>query len=113
MDVDLLVDEQRHVFDEKAEHALAFDGTGALVVSDAREIGGGRPDALLRGLVQQRAVGLVLALVLALECVEVAQPCVPAGFQRVGDQAIVRLNLQVAPAGQFSLTAGSLQLRAA
>ncbi|ESZ12168.1 hypothetical protein [Mesorhizobium sp. L48C026A00] len=98
MDVDLLVDEQRDVFDEKAEHALAFDGTGALVVPDARKIGGQRPDALLRGLVQQRAVGLVLALVLALERVDVAQPRVPVGFQRVGDQAVVRIDLQVASA---------------
>lgn len=53
MDVNLIVDQQRHVFDEKAEHALAFDGTSAFVVPDAREIGGQRPDALLRWLVQQ------------------------------------------------------------
>lgn len=52
-------------------------------------------------------------LVLALECIEVAQPCVPVGVQRVGDQAVVRIDLQVAPAGQFGLIAGALQLRAA
>ncbi|MDX8535938.1 hypothetical protein RFM41_33735 [Mesorhizobium sp. VK25A] len=69
MDVDLRVDDQRHVFDEKAERALAFDGTGVFVVPDAREIGGQRADALLRWLVQQRAVGLVLALVLAVQAV--------------------------------------------
>lgn len=30
-----------------------------------------------------------------------------------GDQAVIRIDLQVAPAGQFSLVAGALQLRAA
>ena len=52
MDVDLIVDDQRHVFDEKTKHALSFDGTCALVVPDAREICGQGPDALLRWLVQ-------------------------------------------------------------
>ncbi|MER8716573.1 hypothetical protein [Mesorhizobium sp. M1295] len=57
MDVDLLVDSVTSSM--KAEHALAFDGTGALVVPDAREIGGQRPGALCAG--SSRAVGLVTA----------------------------------------------------
>ncbi|CAN7143447.1 hypothetical protein LJR234_000068 [Mesorhizobium amorphae] len=62
---------------------------------------------------QQQAVGLVLALVLALECVEVRQPAVPVSFQRICDPAVVRIDLQVAPAGQFILIAGALQCRRA
>ncbi|MES0033109.1 hypothetical protein [Mesorhizobium sp. M0040] len=55
--------------DEKAEHALALHGTGALVVPDAREIGG---SALMRSFagLPSSEHGLVLPLMLALECVE-------------------------------------------
>ncbi|CDM61458.1 transposase, fragment (plasmid) [Rhizobium favelukesii] len=51
--VDLLVDQQRHVFDEETKHAFALDSACMFVVPDARKIGGQRPNPFLRRAIQQ------------------------------------------------------------
>ncbi|CAD6562349.1 hypothetical protein LMG28727_07719 [Paraburkholderia kirstenboschensis] len=67
MNIDLLTDGERHVFDEQSEHALALDGARVFLVPYAREVGSQRHDASACGLVQERTVGLPLALMLTLQ----------------------------------------------
>ncbi len=47
----------------------------------------------------------------ALKRIELAQPLVPFGLQRVGYQPVVGVDLGVATTGQFGLVAGALKLR--
>src|SRR5262249_25636113 len=54
----------------------------------------------------------LLAFMFLLEGVEPTQPCIPIGFQGIGDQAIVRIDLEVAPPRQLGLVASALQLHA-
>ena len=78
------------VFDEQGHHALALDRRGARIVPYAVEILCKREDSRTRLLAEQPPVGGALALVFALQRVQLPQPVVPVGFQRIRDQAIVR-----------------------
>jgi hypothetical protein len=88
--------EERDVFDDQREHPLALAVRGLRVAPDGRDIGGERENARAFVLVDGEAIARALALVLLLRLGQRAQSRVPVGFQRVGDEAVGRIDLQVA-----------------
>ena len=104
--------DERDVFDEQGHHALALDRRGARIVPYAVKILCKREDSRTRLLAEQPPVGGALALVFALQRVQLPQPVVPVGFQRIRDQAIVRIDLEIATTCELGLVTRPLQLRA-
>jgi hypothetical protein len=46
---------------------------------------------------EQRLIGLALSFVFLLECVEAAKPSIPIGFEGVGDEPIIGIDLEITP----------------
>ena len=61
-----------------------------------------RRDASARLFAEQSLIRVTLALVCLLERIEAAQPLVPIRFERIGDEAIVGIDLQITPSREFS-----------
>lgn len=53
----------------------------------------------------------MLTLVFALQGIELTQPLIPLGFQRIGYQPVVGIDFHVAAPGELGLVAAALQLR--
>jgi hypothetical protein len=80
----------------------------ACIVPHTREVPRELDNALARGLIQQRLVGLLLVLLVSLQGIELAQSLVPLGLQRVGHQPVVGIYLGIAASGQLGFIAGTL-----
>jgi hypothetical protein len=99
----LVLLEERDVFDEQGEHPLALAVRGLRVAPDGRDIGGEREDARAFVLVDDETIAGALALVLLLRLGQRPQPRVPVGFEGVGDEAVGRIDLEVAIAGMVGV----------
>ena len=87
--------------------------SNALVLASFHTRGKSRARSTMRwraGSSSSACVVVLLAFVLALQGVELAQAFVPVGLQRVGHQSVVRIDLGVAAARQLGFVAGTLQL---
>ena len=105
--------DERHILDQQRHDALALDRRGARIVPDAAEVFCEGEDAPARLLAEQPLIGGTLALVFALQRIQMPEPVVPVGFQRVGDETIIRVDLEITAPRELSLITGPLQLRAA
>jgi hypothetical protein len=74
------------------------------------EICGQGQDALALSFVDAEPIGRSLALVAFLSLGQVAQLCIPVGFQRVGDEPVGGVHLHVALAGAIGLVLCSFDL---
>lgn len=101
---------QRHVLDQQGQHALALQRAGPAVVPHAGEVAGHVCDALASRRIELGLLVVLLALVLTLQVVELAQALVPVGFQCIGHQPVVRIHLGVAAARQLGFVACTLEL---
>lgn len=80
------------------------------VAPHGRKVAREGEDALALAAIDGDPVGHALALVLFLCLGEVTQPRVPLGFQRVGDEAVGRIDLHVTAAGVVGLVLRPLDL---
>lgn len=62
-----------------------------------------------RIVVQQSFIGLALPRVFPLERVELTQPLVPVRFKRVGDEAVIRI--EILPARELGVVSRAFELR--
>jgi hypothetical protein len=104
--------DQREVVEEQPGHALAFPRGGGRVGPQRGKVGGQRPDPGLVFLGERggRRGGV---LVVVLGGAQRAQRIVPVRFQGVGDQPVVRVDGQVAAAGELGAVAGAFDVCAA
>jgi len=106
----LLAFDQSDVFDEEPEHALPVPVGGTRGAPDRREVGGQRRYALALLWTEYRGVETAAALVVVLRLCQCAQLIVPISLERVGDQAIVRIDPQIASACRFGFVPRALDL---
>ena len=102
--------DELHVLDEQSRHPLAIAVGGARLAPELRHVGGERKDACPLFLVEHGPVVLAPLLVSLLSFAVCPQLAIPFSLQLVGDQAIVRVDLHVAPTRQLGLVAGSFDL---
>ena len=113
VDRDLTVLAQRDVLEQEGGHALALAGWGARIMPQGGEVGGQRPHLFLQSGIERRAVGRSPALTEILRVAEPAELPVPIRFERVGDQAVGRIDVQVPLAGGVGLVLSALEIKLA
>ena len=105
--------DQGHVVDEQTQYALALAQIDARVVPDPRELLGEIEDAAAH-LGVERGASLPAASFIVCDGISMeTQLLVPFGFERVGDEAIVGVDLHVSPPREFGLVARPLDMLAA
>jgi hypothetical protein len=104
--------QQGHVFEEQTDHALALTLRGSGVTPEAREVHDQCHYLLTLLHVQRAAFGAMVAFVVILGRGEHTQLGVPFRFERIGDQAVVGIDAEVAPLGKLSGVAGTIHLLA-
>lgn len=103
MDRNVLGFNERDVLDQPRDLAFALDGGGAWIVPDAWEVRCEGKNTRARLLGKQPLIGLALTVLLLLGCIEPTKMLIPVGFERIGHQAIVRINLQIAATRKLTL----------
>jgi len=89
---------------------FSFALRGRRVAPEAGEVDGQGQDLRSFVLIEEQALGLVLAVVLLLGGTQGAQFCVPVGFQGISDEPVVGVDAQVAALGQLCLVASAFDL---
>jgi hypothetical protein len=110
LDGDVGALDERDVFEPQSRHALALPVRRAWVPPEPGKIPGQSQDPRPQLRVERQWIGLASALVLLVRVRQGPQPIVPFPFERIGDQAVVRIDLHVATTGQLSLVAGPVHL---
>jgi len=111
--VDLVGLGQGDVLDHQPGHAFAFPRRGGRIGPERGEVGGQRADAGLVLLAESLGGLCGCGVVVVFGGAQGAQRVVPVGFQAVGDEPVVRVDGQVAAAGQVGVLAGSFDVAAA
>src|ERR1019366_2429274 len=101
---------QSDVFEQQAGHALALAVGCVWILPEPWEVTGQGQDALALLRIDRGGVGLALVFVLLLGVGQCTQLAVPVGLQRTRNQAVVRIDLEVAALRQLGLIAGALDL---
>ena len=104
---------QGDVVDEEADHAFAFPLRSIRVGPEGGEICCQGTDSVLQLVGEGGCGGGAGALVVLARGVQGAQCVVPVGFEAVGDEPVVRVDGQVAAAGQVGAVAGAFDVPAA
>jgi len=105
---DLVPFGQRDVLEKQACHAFALALRSARVVPHSREVFGQRKDLLPPLVAQLLVVSRSPLFQFGLSVVESAQLVVPLGLEHVHHEAVARVGLHEATAGEVGLVAGSL-----
>lgn len=74
---------------------------GVRVLPRGWEVGGESKNLLALGVIERHAIGLALALVFAPSLGEGAELVVPVGLERIGDQPVGGIDVQVALASEL------------
>ena len=107
---DLVGAQQRDVFDQEPDHALALALGDGRVTPQAGEITGQGQDLLPLVGLQGVPVGLPPAFVVVLGVAQRTQLVVPFSFERLGHQAVVGVHAQVAALGELGFVTGPFHL---
>ena len=107
---DLVGPQQGDVLDQEPDHALAFALGDGRVTPQPRKISGQGQDLLSLAGLQGAPVGVPSAFVVVLGVAQRTQFLVPFGFERLGHQAVVGVDGEVAALGELGFVAGPVHL---
>ena len=108
--MDLVGFGERDVFDQQPRDPFALPCWRRRVVPEPGEVGGELADLLLVLLGERGVGGSGLAFVLVLGGLQRAQRVVPVGLERVGNESVVRVDGEIAAAGELGALAGPVDV---
>src|SRR5438552_2024050 len=109
---DLVRFQQSHVFEEQADHTLAFTLRSGRIVPEARKVRHQRHYLLTLLRAEHAAFSVALMRIVLLGRGECTQFAVPLRLQGIGDQAVVRIDVEVASLSKLRFVPRTLHLLA-